>query len=67
VAHTYNPRYSEGRQSGGSGLKPAQAISSQDPISKRNITKKGWWVAQGVGPAFKPRSLGKKKKSKVNT
>jgi hypothetical protein len=44
VAHAYNPSYSGGRDQADHGLKPAQANSSQDPISKKNIyiiTKKG--------------------------
>jgi hypothetical protein len=28
---------------------------------KRPNTKKGWWVAQGVGPEFKPQYRRKKK------
>jgi hypothetical protein len=34
VAHTYNPSYSGGRDQEDRSLKPAQANSSQDPISK---------------------------------
>jgi hypothetical protein len=33
-------------------LKPARANSPQDPISKKLITKKGWWS----GSRFKPQS-----------
>jgi hypothetical protein len=54
VAHAYNPN-SGGRDQEGSSLKPAQANSSQDPISKKPITKKGGGVAQGEGPEFKPQ------------
>jgi hypothetical protein len=37
-------------------LKTAQANSSQNPIpKKKKITKEGWWMAQGVGPEFKPQ------------
>jgi hypothetical protein len=37
-------------------LKPAQANSSRDPISKIPITKKrAGGVAQGKGPEFKPQ------------
>jgi hypothetical protein len=35
--------------------KPDQANSSQDPILKIRITKKGWWQAQSEGPEFKPQ------------
>jgi hypothetical protein len=46
VAHAYNPSYSGGRdQEDHCSLKPAQANSSRDPISKNPFTKKkkGWW------------------------
>jgi hypothetical protein len=45
-------------------LKPAQANSSQDPISETPSQKKGWWsgMAQGVGPEIKPQYHKKKKK-----
>jgi hypothetical protein len=36
------------------GLNPAQANSSQDPISKNPSQKGAGGVAQGVGPEFKP-------------
>jgi hypothetical protein len=36
-------------------LKPAQANSSQDLISKKPITKEAGGVAQSVGPEFKPQ------------
>jgi hypothetical protein len=42
VAHAYNPSYSGGRDQEDHSLKPAQANSSQDPISKKPNTKKGW-------------------------
>jgi hypothetical protein len=42
VAHAYNPSYSGGKDQNG-GLKPTGANSSQDPILKKPITKKGWW------------------------
>jgi hypothetical protein len=41
VAHACNPSYSGGRDQGDRGLKPAQANSSGDPVSKILITKKG--------------------------
>jgi hypothetical protein len=43
AGHTWlcNPSYSEGRDQEDSGSKPAQAKSSQDPISKKTFTKIG--------------------------
>jgi hypothetical protein len=41
VAHTCNPSYSGGREQEDHDLKPAWANSSQDPISKKPITKNG--------------------------
>jgi hypothetical protein len=41
LAHTYNPSYSGGRDQEDRGSNPAQANSSQDPISKQNHHKKG--------------------------
>jgi hypothetical protein len=56
VARTYDPSYSVGRDQKDRGLKPVQANSSQDPISKKPITKKrAGGVAEGVGPEFKPQ------------
>jgi hypothetical protein len=56
VAHTCNPRYSGGRDQEDHDLEPAQANSSQDPISKKNPSqKRAGGVAQGVGPEFKPQ------------
>jgi hypothetical protein len=44
VAHTYNPRYSGGRnQEDPGGSKPARANRSQNPILKKPNTKKCWW------------------------
>jgi hypothetical protein len=34
---------------------PRQTVSSQDPISKKPVTKKAGGVAQGVGLEFKPQ------------
>jgi hypothetical protein len=52
VAHACNPSYSGGRNQEDCGLKPAQANSSQDPVSKKPITKKGWQSdSQGRLPA----------------
>jgi hypothetical protein len=40
----YNPSYSGGRDQKDHGSKAAlPANSSEDPISKKPITKKGWW------------------------
>jgi hypothetical protein len=36
-------------------LKAAQANRSSRPISKKPFTKRGWWMAQGVDPEFKPQ------------
>jgi hypothetical protein len=46
--------YSDGRDQEGRGSKPAQANSSQDPISKKLITKRAGGVAPDVDPEFKP-------------
>jgi hypothetical protein len=54
VAHACNPSYSGGRDQEDHDSKPAWAKSSQDPILKKPITKRGWWRAQGVDPDFKP-------------
>jgi hypothetical protein len=42
-APTCNPSYLGGRDQEDHGSKPAQANSSQDPISKEPFTEKGWW------------------------
>jgi hypothetical protein len=64
VTNACNPSYSGGRDQEDLGLKPAQANSSQDPISKKPITnKRADEVVQGVGPEFKPQYCKKKKKS----
>jgi hypothetical protein len=60
VAHTCNPSYSGGRDR---GLKPAQANSSQNPISKKPIVKRASGVAQGVGTEIK-HQYSKKKNQK---
>jgi hypothetical protein len=39
VAHPYNPSYSGSRDQEGCSSKPAQANSSQDPISKKKKNK----------------------------
>jgi hypothetical protein len=61
VAHTYNPVYSGGRDQEDHNSKPAQANSSQDPISKIPNTKKAVGIVQGIGPEFKPQYCKKKK------
>jgi hypothetical protein len=43
VTHAYNPSYSGGRDQVDLGSKSAWANRSHDPISKKHITKKGWW------------------------
>jgi hypothetical protein len=64
VAHTYNPSYSGGRDQEDLGMKPAQANSLRDPISKKLITKKGCWSGSSVGPEFNTTTTKKKKKKK---
>jgi hypothetical protein len=55
VSHPCNPSYSGGRDQEDSGLKPVQANSLRNPISKKTLHKKrAGRVAQGVGPEFKP-------------
>jgi hypothetical protein len=54
VAHTYNPRYSGGRDQDGHSLKPAWANSSQDTVLKNPSQKRAGGVAQGESPEFKP-------------
>jgi hypothetical protein len=62
VARVCNPNYSGGRDQEDHGGKPAQANSSQDPISNKNPSQKGTGgVAQGVGPEFKPQFTKEKK------
>jgi hypothetical protein len=43
VAQAYNPSYLAGRDQEDWGLKPSQANTLQDPISKNIQQKKGWW------------------------
>jgi hypothetical protein len=50
VVHISNPNYSGGRDQEDDGSKPDRANSSQDPILKNPITKKGWWS----GMRYKP-------------
>jgi hypothetical protein len=53
VVLAYNLSYSGGRDQEDYSSKPAWVNSSQDPISKKPITKRAGGVAQGVGPEFK--------------
>jgi hypothetical protein len=56
VAHAYNRSYSGGRVQEDHGSKPAQANSSQDPISKKTHHKERVdGVTQSVRPEFKPQ------------
>jgi hypothetical protein len=64
VAHTCNPGYSGSRDQEHHGSKPAQANSSQDPISKISTTKRAGRVAQGEDPEFKPQYYKKIKRKK---
>jgi hypothetical protein len=66
VAHACIPSYSGGRDQEDHSLKPAQANSLRDSISKIPNTKRAGGVAQGIGPEFKPW-YGKKKKKKAAT
>jgi hypothetical protein len=51
VAHACNLSTQEAE--GDFSSRPDQANSSQEPISKKPITKKAGGVAQGIGPEFK--------------
>jgi hypothetical protein len=62
VAHAYNPRYSGGRDQEDHSLKPAQANSLEDPISKNPITKIGLVEWLKVKVLSSTPSMGKKKK-----
>jgi hypothetical protein len=65
VAHACNPSYSGGRDQEDPGLKPGQANSSRDPISKNPSQKKGWrsglrwrpWVQTPVLPKQNKKNL----------
>jgi hypothetical protein len=51
VVHACNPSYSGGRDQEDHCLKPAQANSLKDPISKIPITKnKRWWSGSRCRP-----------------
>jgi hypothetical protein len=62
VAHTYNLKYSGGRDQKDWGLKPAPANSSVTLISKKLITEKGLQMTQGADPEFKYQYCKKTKK-----
>jgi hypothetical protein len=64
VAHACNPSYSGGRDQEDRGLKPVQANSSKDPISKILSQKRADGGGQGEGPEFNPQYCKKKKKKK---
>jgi hypothetical protein len=64
VAHACDPSYSGGSDQKDRGLKPAQANSSQDPISKKFFTKKmvQWLKVEAL--SSNPSTTKKKKKTK---
>jgi hypothetical protein len=61
VNHTCNPCYLGGRDGENHSLKPAQANSLWDPISKIH-NKKGWWSGSRFRPWLQTIALQKKKK-----
>jgi hypothetical protein len=60
VARACNPGYSGGREQEDHGSKPAQANSSEDPISKIPVTKVEWLKVKTLSSS--PSTLKKKKK-----
>jgi hypothetical protein len=66
VAHACNPSYSGGRDQEDHSSKSAQANSSQDPILKTLITKKGLVEWLQVKALSSSPSTTKKKKKKEN-
>jgi hypothetical protein len=66
VAYTWNCSYSGGRDQEDTSSKPAQANSSQDPISKKKSQKRTGGVTQGVGPEFEPQNCKKKKSYEID-
>jgi hypothetical protein len=62
VNHTCNPCYLGGRDGENHSLKPAQANSLWDPISKIH-NKKGWWSGSRFRPWLQTIALQKKKKT----
>jgi hypothetical protein len=65
VAHAFNPSYSGGRDQEDHGSQPAWANISQDPISEKQFTTKGWSVSR-CRPEFKSTSA-KTNKQTENT
>jgi hypothetical protein len=63
VTHTCNPSYSGDREQEDQGSKPAPANSSRDPISKKPITKKGWWSDSRCRPWVQTPVPQKKKRT----
>jgi hypothetical protein len=70
VAYACNPSYSGSRDQEDCGSKPTQANSLQDPISKKLITKKGWWSSSCCRSpkvlSSKPSAHPKKTKTKTS-
>jgi hypothetical protein len=64
VAHSCNPSYSGGRDQEDRSLKPVQENSSQDPVSKKPTTKKGWLSGSRWRPWVRAPVPEKKKKRK---
>jgi hypothetical protein len=61
MAHACNPSYSGSKDKEDCGLKPAQANSSEDTITrKKNHKNRAGRVAQGEGPEFKIQYLKRK-------
>jgi hypothetical protein len=64
VIYPGNPSYYGGRDQEDHGSKPAQAMSSWDPISKNPSQKRAGGVSQGEGPSSNPSTSKKKKTTK---
>jgi hypothetical protein len=67
VAHACNPSYSGDRDQEDGGLKPVQAKSSQDTISKIPITKRAGGLVEWLkvkALSSNPSTTKKKKKKK---
>jgi hypothetical protein len=62
VAHTCNPSYTGGRDQEDRSLKLAWTNSLRDPISKKNITKRGSWSGSRCKPWVQTSVPQKKKK-----
>jgi hypothetical protein len=63
VAHACNPSYSGGRDQEDHSLKPSQANSLRDPISKKPFTEKGWWSSSRCRPCVQTPVPQKRKKN----